>query len=210
MEQVFIVDDHSSVRFGVEALLEKRGHIVTAQAGTLQEALLVAISKPWTLAIVDLQLPDGDGMDLVKHLRELGRQEPILVHSMVPDSAAASRAFKGGAQGFINKGCESDELVAAVTRLASGLRYVSPAYAEELARGLSSGGTANPHEKLSEREYNVMCLLAQGKTPTQVAQKLECNVNTVSTYRARILKKLELKTSMDIVKYALMRRLVTL
>lgn len=210
MEQVFIVDDHSSVRFGVEALLEKKGHTVTAQAGTLQEARTVAIAKLWTLAIVDLQLPDGDGLDLVKYLRELGRTQPILVHSMVPDAAAAGRAFKAGAQGFINKGCESEELVAAVARLAAGQRYVSPAYAEELAVGLSSGGTVNPHEKLSEREYDVMCLLAQGKTPTQVAQKLECNVNTISTYRARILKKLELKTSMDIVKYALTRRLVSL
>lgn len=210
MDQIFIVDDHSSVRGGVTALLEKHGYAVTAEAGTLKEARIVAISKPWSLAIIDLQLPDGDGLELVQELRERGRREPILVHSMVPDSAAASRVFKAGGNGFINKGSESEDLVAAVKRVSAGGRYVSPAYAEELAAGLSGDGGSNPHEKLSEREYKVMCYLAMGKTPTQVAGLIECNVNTISTYRARILKKLGLKTSMDIVKYALTKRLVTL
>lgn len=209
MEQVFIVDDHSSVRFGVATLLEKHGHSVTAQAGTLREARLAAIANPWSLAIVDLQLPDGDGLELVQELRAKGMTQPILVHSMVPDSAAASRVFKAGAEGFINKGSESDDLIAAVKRLAAGGRYVSPAYAEELAVGLS-GGSANPHENLSDREYDVFKLLAQGKTPTQVAAILDVNVNTISTYRSRILKKLGLKTSMEIVKYALTKRLVAL
>lgn len=210
MEQVFIVDDHSSVRWGVTALLEKNGYSVSAQAGTLQEARLCAISKPWTLAIVDLQLPDGDGLELVQELRDKGMVQPILVHSMIPDAAVAARVFKAGGNGFINKGSESDALIAAVKRVAAGGRYVSPAYAEELAAGLCLGGATNPHEKLSEREYKVMCYLAMGKTPTQVASLLDCNVNTISTYRARILKKLGLQSSMDIVRYALSRRLVTL
>lgn len=210
MDQVLIVDDHSSVRWGVAALLEKHGFTVTAQAGTLREARIIASTQPWTLAIIDLQLPDGDGLELVQELRERGRNEPILVHSMVPDSAAAARVFKAGGNGFINKGSESEDLVSAVKRVSAGGRYVSPAYAEELAAGLSGEGGANPHEKLSEREYKVMCFLAMGKTPTQVAELIDCNVNTISTYRARILKKLGLKTSMDIVRYALNKRLVTL
>lgn len=209
MEQIFIVDDHSSVRFGLAALLEKHGHSVTVQAATLKDALAMARLHPWTMAIVDLQLPDGDGLELVKELRSWGRREPILVHSMVPDSAAAQRVFKAGANGFINKGSESEDLIMAVKRLVAGGRYVSPAYAEELAIGLT-GGSANLHDKLSENEYKVMCLLAQGKTPTQTAAIIECSVNTISTYRARILKKLNLKTSMDIVKYALSKKLVNL
>lgn len=210
MDQIFIVDDHSSVRWGVKALLEKHGFAVTAEAGTLKEARIVAITQPWSLAIVDLQLPDGDGLELVQELRDLGRTDPILVHSMVPDSSAAARVFKAGGTGFINKGSESDELIAAVKKVAAGKRYVSPAYAEELAAGLSGDGGANPHEKLSEREYKVMCYLAMGKTPTQVAQLIDCNVNTISTFRARVLKKLGLKTNMDITRYALSKRLVTL
>lgn len=211
MEQVFIVDDHASVRAGVAALLEKNGFMVTAEAGSLNEAKIVAKTKSWTMAIVDLQLPDGDGLDLVSELRVLGRKDPILVHSMMPDAAMATRAFKAGANGFINKGSDTSDLIAAVTRVAGGGRYVSPAYAEELAAGLTGEGAGSaPHEKLSDRELKVMLLLAAGKTPTAVAKELDCSVNTISSFRARVLKKMALKTNMDLTRYALERRLMVL
>ena len=210
MGHVLIVDDHSSVRLGVAMLLERHDFTVSGEAGTLREARLMALTRPWTVAIIDLQLPDGDGLDLVQELRSNGRSEPILVHSMVPDSAAAARVFKAGGNGFINKGSAPEELIAAVKRVAAGGRYVSQAYAEELAGGLGGDGGANPHEKLSEREYKVMCLLAAGKTSTQVAELIDCSVNTISSYRARILKKLGLKTNIEVTRYALLRHLVTL
>lgn len=210
MVQVLIVDDHASVRWGVAALLERNGWAVSAQAGSMREARIAAAAKPWNLAIVDIQLPDGDGLDFVQELRRNGRGEPILVHSSLPDSAAAARVFKAGANGFINKGSEPEDLIVAVGRVAAGRRYVSPAYAEVLAGTLAGDRGINPHDLLSEREYKVMCYLAAGKTPSQVAGLIDCSANTISTYRARILKKLGLKSTMDIVRYALERRLVTL
>lgn len=210
MEHVLIVDDHASVRRGVGTLLQELGWTVVCEASTINQARSMFRLTNWTVAVLDLQLPDGDGLELLQEVRNFGTKKPILVHSLMPDSVMASRALKAGANGFINKGSDPDEFKRAALKVASGGRYVSPEYAEELALSLAEGGSPTPHEKLSEREFQVMCMLAAGKTPTQCAEALDCSVNSISTYRARILKKLGLKTSLEIVRYALSRKLVNL
>ncbi|WP_269765790.1 response regulator transcription factor [Burkholderia ubonensis] len=210
MPEVVVVDDHSMVRKGVTMLLHELGWVVSAEASSLQQANAAVRTSYWSMMVLDLNLPDGDGLDLIQDLRSAGYKQPILVHSLMPDSAAAGRVFKVGGNGFISKTCEPDDFLAACRKVEGGGRYVSPEYAEELAMSLAAGTSSNLHEKLSEREYQVMCLIAAGKTPSDVAKAIGCNVNTISTFRSRILKKLELKTSADIMRYALSRKLVNL
>lgn len=210
LPEVVVVDDHSMVRKGVTGLLQELGWTITAQAASLQQAREVLSEHNWTMLVLDLNLPDGDGLELIEELRSAGHSQPILVHSLMPDAAVAARVFKAGGNGFIGKTCEPEDFQAACRKVFAGGRYVSTEYAEALAMSLSGGASSNPHEKLSDREYKVMCLIAAGKTPSQVAAALDCNVNTISTFRARILKKLDLKTSMDIMRYALSRKLVNL
>src|SRR5690606_9600815 len=133
-----------------------------------------------------------------------------LVHSMMPDSAIASCVFKAGGNGYLSKVSDTEEIEYALKRIAAGKRYVSPQFAEEMVSQMSGEAPAALHETLSEREYQVMCVFAAGRTPFQIAEEIGCSVNTISTYRHRILKKLGLKTSMDIVRYALQRNLVNL
>jgi len=210
MESVLIVDDHSTIRRGLTSLIEECGWAVTIEANSLAQARAHWRTGIWSMGVFDLNLPDGDGLELLQEIRATGCNKPILVHSLLPDSAVASRVIKAGGNGFVNKGASPDEVITALRKVSSGGHYVSPEYAEQMALTMAGGMAPVPHERLSDREYKVMCLLAAGKTPTQVAEALGCNVNTISTYRARILKKLELKNSMDIVRYALSRRLVTL
>jgi len=211
MESVLIVDDHSTIRRGLASLIvEELGWTVSLEAHSMAQARAVWRAGIWSIAVFDLNLPDGDGLDLVQEIRSTGCTKPILVHSLLPDSAVATRVIKQGGNGFVNKGAAPEQVLTALRKVASGGLYVSPEYAEQMALTMAGGVAQVPHERLSEREYKVMCLLAVGKTPTQVAEAIGCNVNTISTYRARILKKLELKSSMDIVRYALTRRLVTL
>lgn len=207
--EVLIVDDHSMVRKGVGMLIQEMGGEVAAEAASLEQARPLMRTSYWTLMVLDINLPDGDGLDFVQEIRADGYKQPILVHSLLPDSAVATRVFKAGANGFISKTCDPDDFIAACRRVEAGGRYVSPGYAEELASSLITGEPLARHDKLSEREFQVMLLIAQGKTPTQIAETLGCGVTSISTFRHRILKKLNLKTSLDIMRYALNHRLLT-
>lgn len=210
MQEVVIVDDHSMVRKGVAILVEELGWHVVHEACAILQANAYVRTSDWTFMIVDVNLPDGSGLDFVKGLRTAGYTQRILVHSLLSDDAAATRALRAGANGFISKTCEPDEFLRACSKLSSGGRYISPDYADKIAESMAEGVSINLHERLSEREYQVMCLIAVGKTPSEIADMIGCNVNTISTFRSRVLKKLELKTSMDIVRYAITRNLVQL
>jgi two-component system, NarL family, invasion response regulator UvrY len=208
-QRVVLVDDHPVLRRGMAEMVEEMGWSVEAQCATLDEARQVMLDDGWTVAVVDLHLPDGTGFDLLEWMRENGcGNRPVLVHSVMPDAAAAARVFKLGGNGFLNKGAAYGEFQTATRKVADGGRYVSAEFADVLADALANGPAL--HDTLSEREYAVMMLIAEGKTPGQVAAELNINVNTLSTYRARILKKLNLTTSMDIVQYAIRNKLVLL
>lgn len=208
-EQILLIDDHPAVRRGMGELLSELGWAVVGECGSLAQARVVSKTVDWRMAILDLTLPDGHGIDLLAEWRAAGETRPVLVHSVLPDDSIAARVFKAGGNGYINKGSDPADFQAAAKKVAAGGRYVSPDFAEILAMSLTGEKQAQPHEQLSPREYQVMLLIAEGKTPGQIATAIGCNVNTISTYRARILKKLGLNTSMDIMRYALTRRLVT-
>jgi two-component system, NarL family, invasion response regulator UvrY len=203
---VFLVDDHPVMRRGIAAMMEEFGWEVVGQAGSFAEAQETMRNVHWSLAILDVHLPDGNGCDLLTWLRTQGVRTPVLMYSALPDDTIAGRVFKLGGNGFINKGAQPAEFQAATRKVADGGRYVSPEFAEVLAESLASGPAL--HDTLSDREREVMLLIAEGKTPGQVAAALNIQVNTISTYRARILKKLNLNNSMDIVQYALRNKLV--
>lgn len=190
-------------------MVEEMGWQVEAQCGTLDEARQAMRGDDWTVAVVDLHLPDGTGYDLLEWLRdEACMNRPVLIHSVMPDAAAAARVFKLGGNGFLNKGAACGEFQTATRKVADGGRYVSAEFSDALADKLVNGPAL--HETLSDREHAVMMLIAQGKTPGQVAAEMNISVNTISAYRSRILKKLNLTTSMDIVQYALRNKLVML
>ena len=208
--RVFVVDDHSVVRAGVEMLVREVGGEVSQQASTLEEAEQLLAQNSWTMMVLDLNLPDGDGLDFLQDVRKAGYMQPVLIHSLLSEASMTSRALKAGATGFICKAASAEEFKAACQVVSTGRRYISPGYAAELANSVALGEPTARHDRLSEREYQVMCLLATGKTPSQIAQTIDCQVNTISSFRARILKKLELKTSADIMRYALQHKLVAL
>lgn len=210
MESVLIVEDHSMIRLGLTQIVSSLEWTVAMEAQTLSAARNSWRTLGWSLAILDVNLPDGDGLELLSEIRGTGNKNPILIHTFVPETALTRRALKLGADGVLNKSAHPDEIKGALQKVSQGGKYISSSYAEQLAAELAGIEAPASHEKLSSREYMVMSLYAQGYSNPQVAEKLGCNVNTISTYRARIQQKLNLKSRTDIVRYALKNRLVML
>lgn len=208
MRKVILVDDHPLIRHGMSDLLVSNDWQVVADVGRGDLAKLAITQHQWNLVILDVQLPDRNGIELLQELRSEGVLGPVLVHSYLPESTVGTRVFKAGGNGYLNKGCSADELLEAATRVADGGTYASPALVTELVGSLASKQPVQLHESLSSREYQVMCQIAYGKTPTKIAEELSCSPNTISTHRHRILQKLKLKTSPEIIRYALAHRLI--
>lgn len=207
--RAFLADDHPSVRRGIASLLREEGWDIAGEAGSLAQIRAdIRSAEPLDLVVLDVQLPDGDSLDLLKELRTEGFEVPVLVHSMLPDASVAAQALKAGANGYINKGCDPDELVRAARKVSEGGRYVSAEYTDILLSQLAGGRTTAAHESLSPKEFQVMCEYAQGKAPAEIAAAVGCQVSTLSAYRARILKKLDLKSTAEIMQYAVRHRLI--
>lgn len=206
--RVLVADDHPVVRTGLKEILTRHSDIaVLGEAESGAEACRLVTQKAWDVIVLDLSLPDRDGLDVLKEIKRERPKLPVLMLSSHPEEEFAVRAFRAGAAGYVTKRAAPEELVRAVRRLARGLRYMSPAVAEELIGALNSGGDRAPHERLSDREYQVLCLLGSGKSISRIAQELERSVKTISTYRARILEKMELQTNAQLVHYVLQRHL---
>ena len=179
------------------------------EAGTSAEVRQLVAQQPWDVVVLDLSLPDRSGLELVKELKRARPKLPILILGVYPEEEFAVRAIRAGAAGYISKRAAPEELVRAVLRLAQGGRYVSPAAAEELIVALGNDNESDhvPHARLSDREYQVLCLLGSGKSVGQIAQELGRSVKTISTYRARILDKMGMRGNAQLVHYVLQRRL---
>lgn len=207
MKQLFIVDDHPAIRTGLGYLLKPAGWELVLEAGTVESAKRDYATVPWDLCLLDLNLPDGDGLEVLQHMRRNNVTTPVLVHSMAPDREAGVRVLKAGANGFVHKGSDPAELLRAVGVLEEGQIYVSHELSSAVVGRVVKGGAAAPHDALSKREMEVMYLLGQGMTITAIALKMELNVNTVSTYRARILEKLGLDSTLQLMRYILTNKL---
>lgn len=210
MIRVLVVDDHPVVRTGLRTILTRRAHMVAlGEAATGAEVRRLVAQQHWDVVVLDENLPDCSSLDLVREIKRERPKLPILLLSVHPEGNHAVRALRAGASGYISKQAAPEELVSAVRQLAQGRRYMSPTAAEELVAALGSGRASDqaPHERLSDREYQVLCLLGSGKTVGKIAQELKRSVKTISTYRTRILEKMELQSTAQLVHYVLQQHL---
>jgi len=209
MIRVLIVDDHAILRRGLRSLLSDAfARAEFGEASNAEQALEQLGKKGWDVALLDITLPGKSGLDLLKELKAARPRLPVLVLSAHPEDQFAVRALKAGAEGYMTKESASEELVKAIHKILAGGRYVSPALAEKLASSVRKDFTRTPHETLSDREYEVMCRIASGKTVTEIAGELSLSAKTISTYRVRILEKLGVKNSAEIARYAIRNQLV--
>lgn len=207
--RILIADDHPLVRQGLKQVLEAHAELdVVAEAKDGNDAVQQAGGVEWDVAVIDFNMPGKAGVELVKELRRRYPERPVLVLSMYPEDRYALRLLKAGAAGYLNKESAPEELVGALHKVVAGGRYVSAALGEKLALALSGSGEQPAYEKLSDREYQIMWLLASGKTVGEIAKQLFLSANTVSTYRARILKKISVKNNAELMRYAIRHQLI--
>lgn len=204
-----IADDHSVVREGLIRVLSRSIHDVTfGEACTGQGALDAVRRQAWDLVILDINLPDRDGLEMLKEIKLLKPNLPVLILSFYEERHYALRALKSGAVGYLTKDIAGELLATAVQKVLHGGVYISPTLAEWMGRGLIGQGEILPHEALSDREYEVLRFLAKGRSVTEIGELLSLSDKTISTYRARVLEKLKLKTTAALIRYALNQKIV--
>jgi len=209
MIKVLIVDDHPVVRKGLTQILCEEPDVeIAAEAKTAAESLDMVKEKEWDVVVLDITLPDRSGLEALKDIKAIRPDLPVLILSMHPEDQYALRVLKAGAAGYVNKDSASEELVKAVRKVVGGGRYVSPFMAEKLAVVVGGDYEKPLHEGLSDREFQVMCMLASGKRLKEVAAELCLSVKTVSTYRARILEKMGMESNAELTYYAVKNGLV--
>src|SRR5436309_5376207 len=202
--RILVCDDHPIVRKGLREILEQEDAPVTvAEAASAQEALELARKKAWDTVVLDITMPGRSGLELLKDLKSERPNVPVLVLSVHPAEQYAVRVLRAGASGYLTKESAPEELLTAIRRILRGGRYISPSVGETLADDLGRPAEHLPHHGLSDREFEIMRLLSSGKRASEIAQQLHLSVKTVSTYRGRVLQKLNLRTSAEIMRYAI-------
>jgi len=209
MERILIIDDHEVLRDGVKRMFDKQPRLATfGEAGTAPEALRLVRERDWDVAVLDLNLGGRDGLEVLKEMKQIRPSLPVLILSMHSEELFARRALKAGASGYITKNSPRAELIEAISKVSKGEVYVSPTLAKELVIDLRRGTDQAPHETLSDREFEVIRLIASGKTVGEIAGILSLSDSTISTYRARILEKMGMKTNAELTHYAIQNKLV--
>jgi two-component system invasion response regulator UvrY len=206
--RILIGDDHEILRKGLrEILAHELPDSLFGEARNSEEVLEAVRTRLWDVIILDITMPGRSGLDILKDLRLIDPRPPALVLSMHPESQLGKRALKLGAAGYLNKDSAPEELITALQKILSGGRYVSATLAQQLALDLSSDGDRLPHERLSDREMEVLRMIASGKTVSQIAVDLHLRATTVSTHRARILKKMKMASTAQLMHYWLSNHL---
>lgn len=204
MPKILIADDHSLFRRGVKDLLADGLEAVSiGECGNAYDLLESVRHKKWDVVILDIGMPGTTGTDALMQVKRERPSLPVIVLSMHPEDQYAVRMFKAGADAYLTKASAPEELVRAVKKVLTGGQYVSPSLGEKLVHLLHRGDEQTPHDLLSDREYEVMRLLASGKTVSEIAESIHLGTTTVSTYRARILDKLQLKNNAELIRYAM-------
>jgi DNA-binding NarL/FixJ family response regulator len=207
--RVLIADDHPIVRGGLKELLVRHlEDVVCGEAENAQQALAQVQRHSWDVLILDITMPGRSGLDILSDLRQLQPRLPVLILSMHPEDQYAKRVLKAGAHGYLRKESAPEELIQAVRKLLAGSRYVSPTLAEQFARDLHDNADRPVHETLSAREFEILVMIGSGKTVGQIAEELHLSVTTVSTYRARVLEKMNMATTAALMRYAFRNHLV--
>lgn len=209
MKRILIIDDHAVVRDGIKRIFEEQSEpVVFAEGSTGSEALEFVREQNWDLAVLDISLAGQSGLEVLKELKHIRPGLPVLILSMHSEEQYARRAFKAGASGYITKDSSRSELAYAVNKVAAGGRYITAALAERLVFDLGREADVPPHETLSDREFEVMRLISSGKTVTEIAALLSLSDKTISTYRARLLEKMGMKTNAELTRYAIHNKIV--
>lgn len=204
MLRILIADDHTVVRKGLrQILLDEFPAALVEEVADAEELIQKVMTAKWDVVVSDLSMPGRSGLDALQQIKLSHPDLPVLILSIHPEEQYALRALKAGASGYLSKDTAPDELVKAVQKVLLGKKYISQSIAEKLANTFSSDAALHPHENLSDREFDVMKLLANGKSVSEIAEMLSLSVTTVSTYRARVMVKMDLKSNSDLTKYAI-------
>jgi DNA-binding NarL/FixJ family response regulator len=207
--RILITEDHAVVRQGLKLILADHfKHAVFGEARNATEALARVWKEKWDVVVLDITMPGRSGLEVLKEIRRSRPRLPVLILSMHPEDQFAVRLLKAGAAGYLTKEIAGEELVGAIKKVVGGGRYISPSLAERLASYLTIDVQKAPHERLSDREYLILRMIASGKQVGQIAKELSLSVSTVSTYRARILEKMDMKNNAELTHYALQKELV--
>lgn len=207
--RIIITDDHAVVRYGLKLMLQEMfPGAEFGEAGNARELLELLGKRSWDLIILDINLPGRDGLDALKEIKVQRPEIPVLILSLYPEDEFAIRTLRAGAAGYVTKASPPDVFVSAVSKVISGGKYVSPTLAEQLAAILEGSGKLPLHKNLSDREHEIMLMIAHGRTVTEIASELSLSVKTISTYHEHILRKMKLQNNAQIMHYAFRHRLV--
>ena len=207
--RILIADDHPIVRAGFKQVLSDTPDLVVAdEAENGQEVLQYLKKKKYDVVLLDISMPGKSGLEILKELKTGYPKLPVLILSIYPEEQYAVRALRAGASGYLTKASAPNEMIAAIRKISAGGRYISASLAEKLANYLDADMTKSPHETLSDREHQVMRLIASGKTVSEIAESLHLSVKTISTYRVHVLEKMKMKNNAEITLYAVQNKLV--
>lgn len=208
--RILITEDHAVVRQGLRLILADHfKKAVFGEARNATEALARVWKEKWDVVVLDITMPGRSGLEVLKEIRRSRPKLPVLILSMHPEDQFAVRLFKAGAAGYLTKESAGEELVGAIKKVVGGGRYISPSMAERMASYLTVDVQKAPHERLSDREFLILRMIASGKPVSQIAMELSLSISTVSTYRARVLQKMDMKNNAELTYYALQKELVT-
>jgi len=209
MIKIFVADDHAIVRRGLKQIIsETHDMLVAAEAERGDDLLSKVFQEHYDLVLLDISMPGTSGLEVLKQLKRKRPRLPVLMLSIYPEEQYAMRALKAGASGYLTKESAPEELIAAIRKISKGGKYVSPALAEKIIFQLDTNEGKPLHATLSNREYQVMCMFASGKKVKEIADALALSIQTISTYRTRILDKMKLNGIGDLIRYAVKHRLV--
>ena len=209
MLRILLADDHAVVRAGVKQILaEAFAQATFGEVQNTHELLELVATERWDIAVLDLAMPGGNGLEALKQIKHDHPQLPVLVLSMYPEDQYAVRTIRAGAAGYLNKESAPEELVLAIRKILRGGEYISASVADELVLHARHEDDQPLHKQLSDREYQVLCLIAAGKEVKEISTELALSAKTISTYRARLLEKMNMKTNAELTHYAIQNALV--
>ncbi|MCF6270140.1 MAG: response regulator transcription factor [Melioribacteraceae bacterium] len=209
MLRIIIADDHQVIREGVKRIINSEIDIKVVAEVETGEALLNKISNnKFDVIILDIGLPGRSGIEVLSDIRKFDPKLPVLIFSMQPEERVAIRAIKAGANAYLSKEAPAEELLKAIRTISTGRKYITPTIAEKLAETIDDNFSETPHNRLSNREFEVMCLIARGKSVKEIAESKSISVNTVNTYRARILTKMNFNNNMELAYYVIQNKLI--